>query len=250
MKNLKILSLILLAGVLFAACSDTLEPLSPGSTDGNYALGIKALMPLAVGNRWTYAVAVYDTTGAAKAHYVFTLSVVDTISADTSKIPLVPPNTNRMSMKRESLVWYLLRGEMGVTTCWQVDSLENLLVRKSDDTRFFEQTPFNFRAAIGDVSPARKVGPDTSTWASGDVIITGADSVRTSLVSKGIDTLRTTLGSAPYFQYRQTYAVGSGYTDYYFKPGFGLILVEKFVRKADGTMVRVRRDEMASYYFR
>jgi hypothetical protein len=250
MKNFKTLNFVLLVGVLFAACSDALDPLSPGSTDGAYSLGIKALVPLAVGNRWTYNVAVYDTTGAAKARYVFTLSVVDTVSADTSRIPLVPPNTSRKNMKQEALAWYLLQGELGVRTCWQVDSLENLLVRKSDDTRFFEQVPFNFRAVIGDISPARYVGPDTSTWASGDVITTGVDSVRTSLVSKGIDTLRTTLGSAPYFHYRQSYAVQTGYTDYYFKPGFGLVLVEKFVRKADGTMARVRRDELASYYFR
>jgi hypothetical protein len=28
------------------------------------------------------------------------------------------------------------------------------------------------------------------------------------------------------------------------------VLVEEFTRKADGTTVRVRRDELASYYFR
>jgi hypothetical protein len=201
MKNLAALSLILVTGILLSACTEDLDPLAPGTTDGKYALGIKALMPLAVGNRWTYSVVVNDTSGIEKARYTYDLSVLDTVTADTGKIPLVPPSTNRKGLSREALAWYLLQGESGATTCWQVDTVENLRFRKSDDTRFYEQVAFNFRAAIGDVSSPRYIGPDTTTWGSGDVIITAADTVRTALVSRGGDTLRTTLGSAPWFQY-------------------------------------------------
>jgi len=248
MKNTVILSLILSTAMVFGSCSENLDPLSPGSTNGEYALGIKALVPLAVGNSWTYNVTVYDTSGAQRNQYSYTLSVRDTVTADTSKIPL--SSAGRKSLSRNALVWYLLQGESGMTTCWQVDSLEVLRVRKSDDTRFFEQSAFNSRASIGDVTPMRYIGKDTVVWASGDRFIYDADSVRSTLTSKGADTLRTTLGSAPYFQYKESYAVRAEYTSYYFKPGFGLFLVEKFQQTPGGTMVRVRRDEMTSYYFK
>jgi len=244
------LSLPLMAALLVGGCTETPDPLAPGSSDGVYALGIKALVPLAVGNRWTYDVTVTDTLGAEQAHYTYTLSVLDTITADTSQIKPLPPNQNRKYLTRAALLWYLLEGEEGARTCWQVDTLENLRFRKADDTRFYEQHPFNFRAAIGDVTPTRYIGPDTITWGSGDVIMTGADSVRSTLVSKGNDTLRTTLGSAPYYVYRESYARRTDVADYYYKPGFGLFLIERFARKSDGTMVRIRRDELVSYYFR
>jgi hypothetical protein len=123
-------------------------------------------------------------------------------------------------------------------------------MRRSDDTRFYEQYAFNFRASLGDVTPSQYIGKDTIVWASGDRFIYEADSVKSTLVSKGNDTLRTTLGSSPYFQYRQSFVVRTDYTNYYFKPGFGLVLIETYQRKANGSMVRVRRDELTSYYFR
>jgi hypothetical protein len=248
MKNKLIFSLSFLATILIGSCAENLDPLSPGSTNGEYALGIKALVPLAVGNSWTYNVTVYDTSGAQRTQYTYTLSVKDTITADTSKIPL--PSASKKSLTRGALVWYLLQGELGATTCWQADSLENLRIRKSDDTRFFEQAAFNFRASIGDVTPSRYIGKDTVLWTSGDRFIYNADSVKSTLVSKGVDTLRTTLGSAPYFQYRESYALRADYANYYFKPGFGLFLVEKYQRTPGGKTVRVRRDELTAYYFR
>ncbi len=250
MKKIISLSLVLSAALLLAACSEDLDPLAPGSTDGKYSLGVKALVPLAVGNTWTYSVVLYTQAGVERMRYTYTLAVLDTITADTSLVPLVPPQTNRKHLKREALVWYLLEGEMGARMCWQVDSVENLRVRSANDARFFEQTAFNFRAMLGDATVKRYVGGDTIVWASGDRIVSGADSVRSTLVSKGVDTLRTTLGSAPYFTYRQSYALRTDYTDYYFKPGFGIFLIEKFERTAGGTMVRVRRDELTSYYFK
>jgi hypothetical protein len=248
MRNTVLLSLILLATILIGSCAENLDPLSPGSMNGEYALGLKSLVPLAVGNLWTYKVAVYDTTGAQRTTFTYAVSVRDTVTADTSKIPL--SSAGRRSLTRGALVWYLLQGESGTTTCWQVDSLENLRIRKSDDTRFFEQSAFNFRASIGDVTPQRYIGKDTVVWATGDRFTYNADSVRTTLVSKGADTLRTTLGSAPYFQYREYYALRTDYTNYYFKPGFGLFLIEKYQRTPGGKTVRVRRDELTAYYFR
>ena len=248
MKKTVLLSLVLLAILLFGSCAENLDPLSPGSMNGEYALGLKSLVPLAIGNSWTYKVAVYDTTGVQRNTFSYTVGVRDTITADTSKIPLT--SAGRKSLTRGALVWYLLQGESGAATCWQVDSLENLRIRKSDDSRFFQQSAFNFRASIGDVTPPRYVGQDTVTWASGDRFIYAADSVRSTLVSKGADTLRTTLGSAPYFQYREYYSLRTDYTNYYFKPGFGLFLIEKYQRTPGGRMVRVRRDELTSYYFR
>jgi hypothetical protein len=248
MKNTVRLSIILLAILLFSSCAENLDPLSPGSLNGEYALGFKSLVPLAVGNSWTYKVVVYDTTGAQRNTFNYTVSVRDTITADTSKIPL--SSAGRRSLTRAALVWYLLQGESGATTCWQVDSLENLRIRKSDDARFFEQSAFNFRALIGDVTPSRYISKDTVVWASGDRFTYNPDSVRTTLVSKGADTLRTTLGSAPYFQYREYYSVRADYTNYYFKPGFGLFLIEKYQRTPGGKTVRMRRDELTAYYFR
>lgn len=250
MNTKTMLSLLLLVVILLAACTENLDPLSPGSTDGKYALGIKALVPLAVGNRWTYNVVLYDTSGAERMRYSYNLSVVTIDTADTNRIPLVPPNTNRSSLTLRARLWYLLQGELGATTWWQVDSVENLRVRKSDDTLFYEQTAFNFRASLGDTTAPKYIGGDTLVWASGDTIVTAADSVKSKLVSKGIDTLRTTLGSAPYFQYRRSYVVRTDYTNYYFKPGFGLFLIEHFRPTPGGTMVRVRRDELTSYYLR
>jgi hypothetical protein len=241
-------SLFILTIILFASCAQNLDPLSPGSTNGEYALGIKGLVPLAVGNSWTYTATVYDTSGVQRNLFTYTLSVKDTITADTSKISL--SSAGRKSLTRGALVWYLLQGESGATTCWQVDSLENLRIRKSDDSRFFEQSAFNFRASIGDVTPLRYIGKDTVVWASGDRFTYNADSVKSTLVSKGADTLRTTLGSAPYFQYKESYALRTDYAIYYFKPGFGLFLIERFQRTPGGKMVRVRRDEAASYYFK
>ena len=248
MKNTVLLSAVLLAVVLFDSCSENLDPLSPGSTNGEFALGLKALVPLAVGNSWTYNVTTYDSAGTQRTQFSYTLTVQDTVTADTSKIPL--SSAGRKALTRGALVWYRLAGESGTTTCWQVDSLENLRIRKSDDTRFLEQSAFNFRAAIGDVSPLRYVGKDTIVWASGDRFIYNADSVKSTLMSKGADTLRTTLGSAPYFQYKESYALRADYTNYYFKPGFGLFLVERFQRTPGGKTVRVRRDELTAYYFR
>jgi hypothetical protein len=172
------------------------------------------------------------------------------VTADTGKIPLLPPSKNRKALTRGALVWYLLQGELGATTCWQVDSLENLRIRKSDDTRFFEQSAFDFRASIGVATTPRYIGQDTILWASGDRFVYNADSVKSTLVSKGADTLRTTLGSAPYFQYREAFAVRTDYSEYYFKPGFGLFLTEKYQRTPGGKTVRVRRDELVSYYFK
>jgi hypothetical protein len=248
MKNSVLLSIILLAIILFGSCAENLDPLSPGSMNGEYSLGLKSLVPLAVGNSWTYSVTVFDTTGTQRNQFAYTVSIRDTVTADTSKIPL--SSAGRKSLTRGALVWYLLQGESGSTTCWQVDSLENLRIRKSDDARFFEQSAFNFRALIGDVTSPRYIGKDTIVWASGDRFTYNADSVRTTLVSKGADTLRTTLGSAPYSQYREAYAVRTDYTDYYFKPGFGLFLIEKYQRTPGGKTVRVRRDELTAYYFR
>ena len=248
MKNKFIFGLFILTVILFASCAENLDPLSPGSTNGEYSLGIKELVPLAVGNSWTYNVTVYDTSGAQRNQYTYTLSVRDTVTADTSKIPM--SSANKKSLTRGALVWYLLQGELGATTCWQVDSLDNLRIRKSDDARFLEQSAFNFRSSIGDVTPSRYIGKDTVLWGSGDRFIYSADSVKSTLASKGIDTLRTTLGSAPYFQYREFYALRADYANYYFKPGFGLFLVERFQRTPGGKMVRVRRDEMTSYYFK
>ena len=248
MKNLLIAILFLLAVLLIAACNKNLDPLSPGSMDGQYALGIKALVPLAVGTVWNYNVVLYDTSaGAERVRYSYTLSVVDTATADTSKILL--PSSVKKSLTRDALRWYVIQGELGVRMCWQVDSIENLRIRKFDDARFSEQTAFNFRALVGDTAQSRFIGADTSMWASGDNVITSADSVKTTPVTK-IDTLRTTLGSAPYFCYKQFYVVRTDFTNYYFKPGFGLILMERFQRRQDGTMVCVRRDELASYYFK
>ncbi len=248
MKNVLITLLLLSASLLIPACTENLDPLTPGSTNGRYSVGTKSLVPLAVGNRWNYAVILYDTTGAEKTRYTYTLSVLDTVTADTSLIPLVPPNTNRKNINRDALVWYLIQGEMGARMCWQVDSVENLCMRSANDTRFFEQTAFNFRASVGDANPARYVGADTSIWASGDRIITIADSVKTVFASKGNDSVRTTLGSAPYFQYTQSYVKRTDYTNYYFKPGFGLFLIEKYQRTAGGRWIRVRRDELVSYF--
>jgi len=250
MKNHLTHSLLLVMIVAFSACTENLDPLSPGSTDGQYALGIKALVPLAVGNSWTYGVTLYDTAGAERKQYSYTLSVKDTITADTSRIPLVPPRTNRLSLSRLALVWYLIEGESGITSCWQIDSLENLRIRKSDDARFYEQSAFNFRSFLGDVTPARYIGKDTITWASGDRFIYNADSVRSTLISKGIDTLRTTLGSAPYFMYREFYTGRTDYIHYTFKPGFGLLLKEYYQRTSGGRTVRVRCDKLSSYHFR
>jgi hypothetical protein len=248
MKNTALLPLLLLVILLLASCEENLDPLSPGSIEGEYSLGIKAPVPLVVGNVWTYNAKVYDTTGAQRSQYTYSLGVRDTVTADTSKIPLSA--SARKSLTRAALVWFLVQGESGATTCWQVDSLENLRIRKSDDTRFLEQSAFNFRSSIGDVTPPRYIGRDTIVWASGDRFVYAADSVKSTLVSKGADTLRTTLGSAPWFQYRESYSLRPDYTDYYFKPGFGLFLIEKYQRTPGGKMVRVRRDELASYYFK
>ena len=248
MKNKVLLSLFILTVILLASCTENLDPLSPGSTNGEYALGLKALVPLTVGNTWTYNAKVYDTAGVQKSQFTYTLSVKDTVTADTSKIPV--SSAARKSLTRAALVWYLLQGESGVTTCWQVDSLEVLRIRKADDSRFFEQSAFDFRASIGDVTPLRYIGKDTVVWASGDRFVYNADSVRSTLASKGADTLRTTLGSAPYFQYKESYAVRADYTTYYFKPGFGLFLIERYQRTPGGKMVRVRRDELTAYYFK
>jgi hypothetical protein len=243
-------NILILAVVGLAGCTKDLNPLTPGSTDGKYALGVKSLVPLVVGNRWTYNVAVYETTGTVRTRFSYTLNVIDTVVADTSRIPLVSPAKDRKGLKREALVWYLLEGESGTRTCWQVDSLENLRIRKSEDSVFYQQTAFNFRATLNDSTPTRYIGKDTIVWASGDRFIHNADSVRSTLISKGIDTLRTTLGSAPYFQYRQSYVVRTDYAHYYFKPGFGLFLVEYYQRTPGGNIVRVRRDELTSYYFK
>jgi len=241
---------VLLAAMGLVACERDLDPMSPGSMSGEYALGIKALVPLVVGNTWNYNTLLYDTLGAVRTRYAFTLSVLDTVSADTSLIPVVPPDSNRTGLTRRVLLWYLLRGESGMTSCWKIDSLENLRIRSSDDTRFYEQFAFDFRATPGQSNAPAYIGPDTVTWASGDRFIYGPDSVRSTLVDRGADSLRTTLGSAPYFHYRQSYATRTDYTDFYFKPGFGLVLREIFQRTPGGTMVRVRRDELASYSFR
>jgi hypothetical protein len=247
MKKIILFSFLLSTIILLAACTQTFDPLAPGLTEGQFAAGIKALVPLAIGNTWEYNVVLYDTSGAERTRYGYTLSVVDTVRADTSLIPL--SSSAKQGMKREALLWYLLQGERGVRTCWQIDTLENLRMRKTDDTRFFEQIAFDFRAETGAVTPLRYIGADTVLWASGDIVISNPDSVRSKLVTK-VDTLRTTLGSAPYFKYWQSFSIRKDSITYYFKPGFGLVAYEKFQRKSNGTMVRVRRDELASYYFK
>ncbi len=249
MKNKLIAAAPLLIALLFAACTETLDPLSPGSVDGEYALGIKSLVPLAVGNTWTYAATVFDTNGVQRSTYTYSMTIKDTVTADTGKIPLLGTQKDRRGLTRGALLWYLLSGESGSSMCWQVDSLENLRMRKSDDSRFYEQTAFNFRAQLGDVMPSRYVGRDTVVWASGDRFVFAADSVRSTLVSKGVDTLRTTLGSAVYLQYREYYVSRTDFTNYYFKPGFGLLMIERFQRTPGGRSVCVRRDQLVSYYF-
>jgi hypothetical protein len=241
---------IVAAAMMMNACKEHLDPVSPGSLDGRYALGMKSLVPLAVGNKWTYTVVLFDTAGVVRTRYTYSLTVKDTVTADTANIPLIPPSTDRRSMKRDALLWYLLEGESGKKSYWQVDSVEYLRIRRSDDSRFYEQSAFNFRAAVGDSTARRYIGIDTSYWASGDSIITPADSVRSMLIATGGDTVRTTIGSTSYYLYRESYDVRTDYTDYYFKPGFGLIAMEKFRRTAGGTMVRIRRDELSSYYFK
>jgi hypothetical protein len=250
MKNRMIFAFIITTVLIMNACKEKLDPLSPGSLEGKYALGMKSLVPLAVGNRWTYSVVLFDTTGTVRTRYIYTLTVKDTITADTNRIPLVPPKVDRKSIKREALLWYLMEGEAGAKTCWQVDSVEHVRIRSSDDSRFYEQSAFNFRAMVGDSTVRRFKGGDTAYWASGDVVITPADSVRSRLISTGGDTVRTTLGSTSYFLYRESYDVRTEYTNYYFKPGFGLIAREIFRRTAGGTMVRIRRDELVSYFFK
>jgi hypothetical protein len=242
--------LLIAAVLLLGACTDSLDPLSPGSMDGQYALGMKSLVPLSVGNTWTYTAVLYDTAGAVRKRYSFTVTILDTVTADTASIPVIPPSINNSSIKRAALLWYLVEGENGTTSCWQVDTVEQFRIRSSNDARFYEQSAFNFRAAVGDTNASRFKSTDTLRWASGDTVIIAADSVRTTLVSKGADTLRTTLGSAQYFYYREFSQGSSSYTNYYFKPGFGLILAETFRRTAGGTMVRIRRDELSSYYFK
>jgi hypothetical protein len=247
MKNRLIVFFILLTSILMGACTNNLDPLSPGSTDGNYVIGEKSLVPLEVGNQWTYSAILYDTTGAMKTQYDYTLSVLDTVIADTGKIPMT--SASRKGLSRAALTWHLLQGEMGVSTCWQVDTLENLSIRSSNDARFLEQTAFNFRASVGDTTAAKATSADISIWSSVDTSV-AKDTVKTILISKGVDTLRTTLGSAPYFQYRQVYAKRTYYTDYTFKPGFGLIKIERYQRKANGAMVCTRQDKLNSYYFK
>lgn len=248
MKNGIIVSFILSVVMMVAGCAKTLDPLSPGNTDGKYAIGIKALVPLALGNSWSYTATVYDSTsGVEQTRYTYSLSVADTVTADTSKIPLSVGA--KKSLTRDALRWYVLQGDGGIRTCWQVDPLGNLYMRKLDDTRFLEQTMFNFGASIGDSTALQYISADTSLTASGAVVVTSADSVKTTLVSK-IDTVRTTLGSSPYFKYIRSYLVRNELTTYYFKPGFGLVLMETFLRKNDGTKVRVRRDELVTYYFK
>jgi hypothetical protein len=255
MKNVYLVSLFLLAIVLLAACTQNLDPLSPGVTDGQYALGMKSLVPLALGNTWVYNVVLYDTTtGAPKPPYMYTLSVIDdTVKVDTNKIPIVSPHTNRVYLYSgtKSLKWYRLQGEMGAITCWQIDGLDNLCVRKTGDTLYLQQTVFNFQADTNAMTASTYIGADTVLWASGDIIVTGQDSVKSQrLKNTKTDTLRTTLGSAPFYKYRLLYSTRKDSINYYFKPGFGIVAYEKFQRKLDGTMVRVRRDELASYYFK
>lgn len=250
MKDKGIFRLLIAAVLMLGACTDSLDPLSPGSMDGQYALGMKSLVPLSVGNTWTYTAVLYDTAGVERKRYSFNVTIRDTVTADTAKIPLIPPSTSNSRIKRDALLWYLVEGENGTTSCWQVDTVEQFRIRSSNDTRFYEQSAFNFRASVGDTNTARFKNSDTLRWASGDTVIITADSVRSTLVSKGVDTLRTTLGSAQYFYFREFSQLSSSYTNYYFKPGFGLILSETFRRTAGGTMVRIRRDELSSYYFK
>ncbi|GEM_PF-1212616 len=237
--------------VLFPSCSRDLDPVSPASMNGQYALGIKALVPFAIGNTWIYDVVVYDTTGGERARYSYSLSVIDTVHADTNRIPILPPNTTRAYLNKDpnSLKWYRLQGEMGKITYWQIDGLENLRIRKNDDTLYFQQMVFDYRASVGSSTATSFLGADTAYWGSGDVVVMAPDSVRSQLVAKA-DTVRTTLGSAPYYKYWQSFSLRSDSINYYFKPGFGLILYEQFQRRADGTMVCVRRDKLDSYYFR
>ncbi len=238
------------SALMMNACKEQLDPLSPGSLEGKYALGMKSLIPLAVGNTWNYSVVLYDTAGVVRTRYSYTMTVKDTVTADTTLIPLASPSADRRSIRREALLWYLMVGEAGERTCWQVDTVEVVRFRNSNDSRFYEQSAFNFRASVGDSTVRRFKGGDTSYWSSGDVIITPADSVRSRLISTGGDTVRTTLGSTSYFLYRESYDVRAEYTNYYFKPGFGLIAREIFKRTSGGTMVRIRRDELVSYFFK
>jgi len=247
MKNVMILGLLFMAVLFLAACTENLNPLAPGSTDGQYAMGMKALVPLAIGNIWNYNVVLFDTSGAERTRYSYVLSVIDTVKADTSKIPL--SNTTKQSVNQGAFRWYLLQGEMGVRSYWQVDTLENLRIRKTDDTLFLQQSAFDFRASVGTVTTPRSIGVDTILWASGDTIISVADFVQSALLSKGVDTLRTTLGSGPYFKYGELYPARQDSINYYFKPGFGLVYKEQFHR-VNGRMVRIRRDELVSYYFK
>jgi hypothetical protein len=251
MKKFIVVSAFAMAIGLFSACSHDLDPLSPSSMNGQYALGIKGLVPFAVGNTWNYNVVLYDTTGAEKTRYSYALNVLDTVKADTNRIPIVAPNTNRIYLNKDpnSLKWYRLQGEMGRITHWQVDGLENLRIRKSDDTLYFQQMVFDYRASVGARTGTSYVDADTLVWWSGDVVVTNPDSVKSQLVAMA-DTLRTTLGSAPYYKYWQSFSLRTDSITYYFKPGFGLVLYEKFQRRSDGTMVCVRRDELNSYYFR
>jgi hypothetical protein len=246
MKRMNVRSVVVIASVLLFSCTESLDPLSPGSGAGEYALGVKGLIPLVIGNHWTYNAAVYDTSGMEISRSVYTVTVADTAFADTSIIPL--PSSQKLSSKRSAFVWYVLRGEGGSVMLWQADTLENLRIRTANDAKFLEQTSFEFRASVNDTSASRSTGTDINVWGIVDTLISN-DVVRTVLVSKGTDSLRTTLGSAQYFHYRQLYTRRPHYTDYFFKPGFGLMMLERYARKQDGTPVCVRRDQLVSYYF-
>ncbi len=235
---------VLIFVVMTMACSDRIDPLAPGSLTGDFAVGIKGLVPIAIGNRWTYLVTTYDTTGAETRRYSYTMVVTDTVTADTSRIPL--RGGVRQSMTPTALRWFSFRGDGGATTLWQVDTVEQLRFRPADDSRFYEQTAFNFRAAVHDTSAAVFVRSEMTIWESSDTATT-ADSVRTVLTEKA-DSLRTTLGSAPVFRYRQRYDARSVFTEFAFKPGFGLVLVERFAVLPGGGTVCVRRDQVTSYF--
>ena len=108
MKNVKTAVPFLLAALLVTACSKDLYPLSSGSLDGQYASGIKALVPLAEGNTWTYNVVLYDTSsGSERLRYSYSLSVVDTVTADTSMISMASSAKKRLT--RDALRWFVLR---------------------------------------------------------------------------------------------------------------------------------------------
>jgi hypothetical protein len=131
------------------------------------------------------------------------------------------------------------------------DSQDNLRIRKVYDTLYLQQTVFDFRADTNAVTPSTYIGADTVLWVSGDIIISSTDSVRSKRIANTkTDTLRTTLGSAPFYKYSLSYSVRKDSINYYFKPGFGIVVYEKFQRLANGTMMRVRRDELAKYYFK